>query len=543
MPRTEISDDGQVVFQSLDLDFDQEQLRCNSCEKTIKTSIVQDFSKEKGSLACPFCLSEDLQTDSCYVHSLREQIERRFEKDGENLEKSAIQEEHEENVVLFFDFYSQALNPPEGYLDALELMGKDSDKAWARVDGTYKKYCEAAGNIVKMPEFSSGEFNPLSDYDNVHERTSRAAGSFMETLWTNKLAFVKPTFPKQISEAYRDASEGSCPKCRRDNNRSCDGDLRYKGCFRDRCWDTLQSFFHSLQGKRAREDKKLGMHGNLHLWKTEKPFKPHLHFHCAIPMLQAPYLTSADREKELNSGKVSKLKQKYEDMPCDDSDKERIRRKLNNELAHNLGVEKLRMADRDKGYVFDADNLRDLWTDALEENWSSVVDDLDFEDCDSVNYGLDNVGDYDVPQDEGSGSEGRDKPVNVHVSWVAQNKEPESIMHKYRYKLRKPSIDFFRYYMNNDVGIEEHNNKDFMEHVFDYSNDSRVYGFMKWGKNLHEVDATGLENRCPICGGDVRDVTAEDFNHADSISIVREEFYGYNKFDPPPDSDLTSISF
>lgn len=453
----------------------------------LDSEYLKNFGISGSGKSTPASISED----SLILTNIREQIEAELNKHAEEIREDDLVEMHTDSSFVFLNFYAKAMNPPEAYLEALDLVDLPRSQAYANVSGHYKKYCESHNSAVILPRFDAGTWNPLNDYKNVRERASRSGGNFFDTLWSNKLSFVKPTFPEEISEAYAES----------DNKKK----------FRERCWDTLQDFFHKLQDEEASDGQKLGMHANLHLWKTEKPFKPHLHFHCAIPMLKAPYVTSDDRQKVLNSGKTARLKEQYDEMPEDSDEKQSRLRELNNELADDLGVEKMNMHDYRKGHVFDAGMLRALWKEALEENWASVMDNSDIDE------------------------------VNVHVSWASKHKNPEKVMHKFRYKSRTPTIDFFHYYQSNEVSIQEYQHKDFMEHVFWYDNSARVYGYMKWGTNLQEYDTDGLMHRCPICGSETRDIEDDDFNDISGRTVVQEERYGYKGYDPPDDSDVISL--
>jgi len=430
--------------------------------------------------------SPDSSEDSSYVHNVREQMQKELEENAKDIEEESITDMHQDNATFFLNFYSKAMNPSDDYLKALEICDLPTAQAYAEVSGTYRKYCKGHDGVLLMPKFNAGTWNPLNDIKNVRERASRSSGSFMDMLWSNKMAFVKPTFPKEISEAYKESDS--------------------KEEFRDLCWDTLKTFFHNLQELKTNGDNKLGMHANLHLWKTEKPFKPHLHFHCAIPMHQAPYVTSKDREKAINTGRAGRLKEQYEELEPNNQYRDKVKQDLNNELANNLGVEKVPMHDYGKGHAFDSDLLRTLWKSALEKNFPTFMDNSDIDE------------------------------VNVHISWASRYKDPQKIMHKFRYKSRLPTIDFFHYYEDNSISNEEYMNKDFMEHVFWYSNSARCYGFMKWANNISEYDAPGLMHRCPICGSETRDVEDDDFNGVHGHKVIQEERYGYLGMDPPDDS-------
>jgi len=440
------------------------------------------------------CISnsiDDDSEDSSYVHNLRVQIEEGLNQRAKELEQESINDMHRDSGVFFLNFYAKAMNPSEDYLQALELCGLPSEQAYANVAGTYRKYCEDNNSVLYMPKFDAGTWNPLNDLNNVRERASRSAGNFMDTLRSNKMAFVKPTFPKGISEAYAES----------DN----------KSEFRDRAWDTLKTFFHDLQDYRTGPDNKMGMHANLHLWKTEKPFKPHLHFHCAIPMLQAPYVTSEDRERELNSGKTGRMYNQWKELDDSNGYRADLERDINRSLANDLGVDKLGMHDYKKNHVFDVDKLRSLWKNALEEHWSDFMDNSDVDE------------------------------VNVHVDWASRINDPERIMHKFRYKNRLPTIDFFHYYEDNSISNEEYMNQDFMEHIFWYSNESRVFGFNKWGTNITDIDSNGFSARCPICGGVTREVCDDDFRDVSGKKVIQEERYGFLGFDPPDSTDLSNL--
>lgn len=426
-------------------------------------------------------LVEDAPSPGAYLDHIREQIDATPSKEGA-LSSAHANNVHAERDVVFCNFYAHALSVPDDYLQVLKIADLDPREADAEMTGVDAKKCKNVDNIVYYPRYDAGDLNPLHDYANIQERTSRAVGDLFDMVDMNRVTFLKLTFPEDISTAFRFAQD------RED--------------FEDRVWATFKTFKEKLQVRKTEDGRHMGMHVNFHPWSTSTPFDSHLHFHIAVPMLTAPYVTQEDRDKVLNSGHVARLKQQYEDLPADHELRGELKRMINIQLRKKLGIQ--RLPDYSYGKPFDADLIRALWRESLEQHWPEFMDDMDAED-----------------------------DVNIHLSWEEKLSSPAQITHKFRYKARKPSIDFFRYYIMNDISMQEFHRADWIRYLFDYSNRARCYGIMKWKKNLHVFDSAGRSLRCPICGGETEDVDVVDYENAEVPYYIQEYHYGYSAHPPP----------
>lgn len=188
-----------------------------------------------------------------YVHYANIEIDEFREK----LTKLSYPERYCGSVsrFIFSDSYCRNLYPTEDYLNFLSWEGINVDSGKAELYG-YRMYECSSGSMLLFPVVEAGRYNAWYYHKRVRNSASRSVASIF-SLPINYITFAYLTYPYAISQLLFSDYEGTIEKC--------------KGCVK-------------LFIKRLGELKggRLGCQENLHLWKSETPYLPHLHHHLDI---------------------------------------------------------------------------------------------------------------------------------------------------------------------------------------------------------------------------------------------------------------------
>lgn len=445
-------------------------------------------------------LIEDDYDTSTYLDTSTEQIMKEFKEKGTKADAKRLRDIHEEKHIHHLDWYLAAVNPPKDYVAALQIADKDKSLCvGAEAKGWYGRTCENTGNAIFTPQFTGEKWSPLRYKKNNSQRANRAATKQFNMLKGYDCATVDLTFPKEISEDYGAEKKGMSHEE-----------------WEEKAWDTFKTFYYKMRDDKAVEDKHIGCHANLHIWKSQEPMKPHLHFHTIFNRVQAPYVTNKDRKKAIQSRKVQRFLEKYNNEDLSTDERMGYKRKADRQLASELGVETFDKFDHWKGKYFDADKVRELWEEAVKEN---------FPDYAHV---------YD------------NKEPSVYLQHYKEGKDTAQIVHKYKYKTRQVPYDLFKYYSDSDVFPEqdtpnhvthrEYENSNFLSHALNYTNKAKNFGVFKWAKSISEIDGIGIGDMCPFCGSTTHatDGSPEDFADMNGSAWILEMKDAFYEFDPPP---------
>lgn len=455
-------------------------------------------------------LIEDEVDSSTYLDSSTEQILKEFKEKGQSLKgkEERLKEIHENNHIHHLDWYLTAVNPPKDYVAALQIA--DVNKSLcvgAEAKGWYGRTCEDTGNAIFTPRFNGEKWSPIRFKKNNSQRANRAASKQFNMLKGYDCATLDLTFPQAISRDYGAENKGMSHEE-----------------WEEKAWDTFKDFYYKLRDEKADEDKHIGCHANLHIWKSQEPMKPHLHFHTIFNRVQAPYLTSTDRKKAMQSRKVQQPLEKYRNHELDDKERMKAKRKADRQLANKLDIDTFDKANHWEGKYFDIEHIRELWEEAVRENFPDYAHIYDNKDP---------------------------------AAWIKHYKEGKhaaQIVHKYKYKTRQVPYDLFKYYSDSDVFPDqetpnhvthrEYDNSDFLHRALNYTNKAKNFGVFKWANVLSEIDGVGISDLCPFCGASTHptDGNADDFADGNSSAWILELKDGFYEYDPPDGHELHDCS-
>jgi len=248
-----------------DLDF----LVCSSLSNDLDTILVRDLSLDDGQL--PYVQGGDVRTSPPYISTTPSP-----EGVGAyTLTQRELIDLHREADVIIQTHNDILVNPPKGFVEFIQKLF-DLDELNAKlitsavIEGYYKVFCEEGHHVVYYPKISNmGKFNPYRKHKTAKRSSSRIVKSLLELAGylQNKvkkgiyLIALELTFPKDFSYKLFDDFDGTIKKA--------------KACFKD-----FYDWFKSL--KLRSKDEELGLTANLHLWSSQNPFEPHVHFHINI---------------------------------------------------------------------------------------------------------------------------------------------------------------------------------------------------------------------------------------------------------------------
>ena len=342
----------------------------------------------------------------------------------------------------FIGFMRPALNNPYG-------LGTTSVKqaCSARIGDFTALHCPLNNHEVIAPNYAYiGDYNPLKGDHSVRSSASKLV---------NKLTYLKDkdnnakggyligidlTFPKEVSEQLLNPGK-------RDK-------VLHKAAL---CMKDLIQYMRSLYCI-DRDSEDIGLFYNLHLWKSENPLKPHLHYHVNLLnfVSKKEIVKSVQPTEEYNpyTQKLNKtIVVKKEDTRF--SMAYRLNADGNREEVNVLNALK-RFNPR-----LDHRQIKQKWAEIVNKHFRLSYDKLD---------------------------------VYLHYNLL---KNRTAIMHRIKYCSRKPLMDLFEYYTENSFNPEAVN-KDFTDFVMRYDNRRTAIGFARMLNRL--VVAPDIKRACPICG-------------------------------------------
>lgn len=357
-----------------------------------------------------------------------------------------------DDVSLIY-WYHRLVKPPKSYqemMDYLTAKNEKSHNCLGQFTG-FKAWEHSNGCRLIIPEINTEKYNPADKFQSIRSSASRTAKQLTNLNWIptaneNKKALVnlELTFPKELSDKLK-------------------GGFEKEGVISD-YWDCLKDFLERFNHKFTT--------ANLHLWKSQQPFKPNAHFHLA--MVWAKDVSTSDADKNL-------LKPKEWD---------------------------------ENGKPVDSAKVKSLWAKVLNEHFDTSY----CSDYEAYKNGITELN-----------SLLGNNPVVCYSSWKplsplhwsvrdSDNSEAEvkkGVIHRLKYCRRKPLTDLGEYYNDNDFNPSDVDDG-FLSSLVDYGNSSRQFG--KWCRlkscvNVEDEDEGEDKNLCPVC--------AED---CDCYSILPDEF-------------------
>jgi hypothetical protein len=356
---------------------------------------------------------------------------------------------HKKAEFAFFDIYTAALNPPEGFLDFLECLGYPRELGGAALKD-FKEYVDGDGNGVLYPSVSAGKFNPWRKWGVVRASVSRLVNQLIQlrelrveawcsngVIWRRGIDYVwglDLTFPSWFSELMFKDPEGVIKIA--------------KKCLKNFI-GKLEKFFGG----------RLGLFANLHLWSSEVPWIPHLHWHLNI--LNAIFVKKGVKKVVVEERRVKKEKNGVW-ARSNPSLAVEFRRVVKKSPEGNLYRFSPYLSEEGLGV------LRGMWRAVLIENGIEVIGEVDLY-SEFIEIGEDTTAD---------------------------------LIHRFKYCGRSPLVDFFAYYQNHDFFAGDIQ-KTFCGFLLEYKNRREVYGWARWLSSMVPIPSQAVK-RCPVCGKPAR---------------------------------------
>jgi hypothetical protein len=191
----------------------------------------------------------------CSYHEILQQILARGNVKG--VSRDELQDLHDGFDVVFLDFYSMLIHPPEGFVRLMEDLGFGSVDC---VDDGFRVVRCKAGKDVYVPNvLFAPKFSPYRKWRNVAPSLSRFVNKLfkLRDLGVDYLINIDLTVPQEVSLSWA----GDVDK----------GVKLLKSAFKlfVKC---LESKFHGIVG---------GFY-NVHVWSTRNPGKAHFHVHSVF---------------------------------------------------------------------------------------------------------------------------------------------------------------------------------------------------------------------------------------------------------------------
>jgi hypothetical protein len=362
---------------------------------------------------------------------------------------------HKKAEFAFFDIYTAALNPPLGYLEFLEYFGYPRE--WGKADLVeFKEYVDVEGNGVLYPAVAAGKLNPWRFWGVSRASVSRLVNKILQlrdlrveawcsggVIWRRGIDYVwglDLTFPSLFSElAFKDP-EGIVKIA--------------KKC--------LKSFIERLEKYFG---GKLGLFANLHLWSSEVPWIPHLHWHLNI--LNAIFVKKGVKKISVKERRIKKEKNSIwaRSEPPLIVEEKRVVKRMPEGVLYRFSP----WLDEDDGLVA----LRRLWRDVLIEN------------------GVDEACGVSLNE------------VDVYSGFIEISEEAAAeLVHRFKYCGRSPLVDFFAWYEDHSFEPSDIQ-KTFCGFLVEYKNRREVYGWARWLSSMVPIPEQKTK-RCPVCGKPAR---------------------------------------
>jgi len=385
-----------------------------------------------------------------------------------------------------------------------QYFGIDPEK-YRLKDFSWKTHECSKGHKLIKPSIRAGSKNPWSRYRSNIESARKSLKNIENLMEVKTVYSMDLTFPKSVTDMY----------------------LGNKKEIKDKCFKALDQFrniieetFKSLLGIES-DEFKLPWSSNFHDWSSEKPLKPHLHFHNLILMSLMKSISRTDLTEF-----YERFKDKHHLDSVVDWDvygkgslfRERINRIVKNkpELRDKFESEYSKLIDNRtiKPEHFMEDN-KPLTVQFVRKVWKKCVKDVFGNDI------------YDG------------KKPDIYLSYMDSETDKNQILHKLKYKSRPPVLDL-SYYLNsmdrrdgNKIDIEEH--EEMLKRLVFRNNRTRIYGpwtRLRYYYNPLE-DHGETKKRCMICGSEIID--SKDFMDLDKNPTILEEQRQKFNYGPPPE--------
>lgn len=369
---------------------------------------------------------------------------------------------HEKHNVVFIKNVHY-LHPPEAYEQFIGFMRPYLTKTYELGTTTVKQACSARigdftalkcplnNHEVVVPSYAYvGDYNPIKGDNSVKASASRLVNKLIhlkdkdDNAKGGYLIRSELTFPEEVSVLLYDSKE-------RDKVLH-----KAKLC--------IKEFIEYLRNKYCsdRDNEDIGLYYNLHLWKTENPLKPHLHFHLNwLNFISKKEIVNSVKPEEQYKAYTTRLQRKV----VADPDDERFSREYRiNEDGNREPVSTLNCLIRFNPRV-NADDLKKEWTRIVNRRFKL-----------------------------------KKEKIDAYFKYISL-KNRSAVLHRIKYCSRKPLMDIFEYYTQHDFDPDEVN-KDFVNYLMRYENRRTAIGFTKMLNRI--VVADDIKRVCPICGNAAR---------------------------------------
>lgn len=397
----------------------------------------------------------------------------------------AIDQYHEKTDIVFVKNVKY-LNPPEAYKEFIGFMRPHLTETFVpgfvtveqacsvRIGDFTALYCPTHDHDVVIPSYSYvGDYNPIKGDNTVKASASRL---------TDKLFYLKDkdnnskggyligldlTFPKEVSEQLLN-------KEKRDKVLN-----KAKLCIKD-----LIAYLKSVY---CDDDEDIGLYYNMHIWSTENPLKPHLHYHVnLLNFISKKEIVKSVEFREEYKAFSTKLHRTVIIDPDDPkfSREYRINEDGNREPVHILNALK-RFNPR-------------LDRKAIQNAWSSIVNKR-----------------FRLP----------DRPLDIYMHYIPL-KNRSATLHRIKYCSRKPLMDLWEYYTEHSFNPEAVN-KDYIDFLMRYQNRRTAIGFARMLNRF--VIAEEVKRVCPVCGNPAK--RTEHYSFADIEAKLLSGSYAFIQWD------------